>query len=53
MSCEGEERSEPKPAWKRVNDFFECHGLHAPPVRLRDELVMWLLAYERSGHDLD
>lgn len=37
-----------KPAWQRINDLFARHGLNPPPTRLRDELVMHLLAHDRE-----
>lgn len=40
--------SERRRAWQRINDLFARHGLQPPPTRLRDELVMHLLAYDRE-----
>lgn len=37
-----------QPAWKVVNALFERHSLEPPPVRLRDELVGWYIAYEAA-----
>lgn len=37
-----------RPAWERINSLFAKHGLLPPPTRLRDELVMHLLAYEKD-----
>lgn len=37
-----------KPEWQQIIDLFERHGLDAPPVRLRDELVNHL-AWAKFG----
>lgn len=42
----GQDAEPSAPAWVRINALFVKHGLPAPPVRLRDELVVWLCAYE-------
>lgn len=33
------------PAWQRIEDLFVRNGLPPPPTRLRDELVIYLIAY--------
>jgi hypothetical protein len=35
---------EKRPAWQRVIELFSLHHAPAPPWRLRDELVSWLVA---------
>jgi hypothetical protein len=45
--------SEENPAWKQIVDLFKAHGLAEPPTRLRDELVVHLVAYReqrKSGY---
>lgn len=37
------------PAWRRVIDLFAKHGLPAPPVALRDELVTHLAVHDQFG----
>ncbi len=34
------------PAWQEINHLFAKHGLLPPPIPLRDQLVMHLLAYK-------
>lgn len=36
------------PAWQEIDRLFQRHGLQPPPYRLRDELVMHLLAYREA-----
>jgi hypothetical protein len=48
MTTQSTEARLREPAWKRIYALFNKHGMSAPPTRLRDELVMHLLACDRE-----
>lgn len=37
-----------KPAWQQIVDLFEKNGCAPPPTKLRDELVVHLVAYQET-----
>lgn len=40
--------SDKTPEWQQIIDLFKKHGLEAPPTKLRDELVIHLVAYQEQ-----